>query len=42
MNMLASELATVCRDHLLSEKWLISPSRRIGLRQAGLSLWNES
>ena len=30
MNTLASELATVCRDHLLSEKWLIVPSRRIG------------
>ena len=30
MNTLASELATVCRDHLLSEKWLIAPSRRVG------------
>ncbi len=30
MNTLASKLATVCRDHLLREKWLIAPSRRIG------------
>jgi ATP-dependent helicase/nuclease subunit B len=30
MNTLANKLATVCRDHLLREKWLIAPSRRVG------------
>ena len=24
------ELARVCREHLLEEKWLIAPSRRVG------------
>jgi hypothetical protein len=30
MNTLAKDLATVCREHLLREKWLIAPSRRVG------------
>ena len=31
-NHLTESLARVCRDHLLEEKWLITPSLRIGLQ----------
>ena len=30
MNCLTQELAAVCRDKLLHEKWLVAPSRRVG------------
>lgn len=30
MNTLVQELAHVCREHRLREKWLIAPSRRVG------------
>ena len=30
MNTLVQELAHVCREHRLREKWLVAPSRRVG------------
>ncbi len=30
MNQLTTALAEVCREHVLEEKWLIVPSRRVG------------
>src|SRR5262245_3566022 len=30
MNRLTTALANVCREHVLEEKWLIAPSRRVG------------